>query len=116
LKEKPNQETREMLTVDHYESIRRAYRTEGKSQRQVARELGHSRKTVSKALKYSTPPPYRRRIQPHPVLGDFTAIIDRWLEEDRERPRKQRHTVTRIYQRLRDEHGYAGSYVTVAAT
>ena len=83
----PNQETREMLTVDHYESIRRAYHIEGKSKRQIARELGHSRKTVSKALKYSTPPPYSpRQVQPHPVLGDFTAVIDRWLKEDRSRP------------------------------
>ena len=80
-----------MLTVDHYESIRRAYHIEGKSQRQVARELGHSRKTVSKALKYSAPPPYSpRRSQPHPVLGGFTSVIDRWLEEDRKRHRKQR--------------------------
>ena len=69
-----------MLTVDHYESIRRAYHIEGKSKRQIARELGHSRKTVSKALKYSTPPPYSpRRVQPHPVLGDFTFIVDKGI-------------------------------------
>jgi hypothetical protein len=29
------------------------------------------------------------------------------------RPRKQRHTAQRIYERLRDEHGYAGSASSV---
>ena len=35
-----------MLTVEHYEFIRREVEINGKSQRQVAKELGHSRKTV----------------------------------------------------------------------
>jgi transposase len=37
------------------------------------------------------------------------GIIDAWMEQDRGRPRKQRHTATRIWQRLREEYGYAGS-------
>ncbi len=36
-----------MLTVEYYELIRRKVVIEGKSQRDVAKELGHSRKTVS---------------------------------------------------------------------
>ena len=39
-----------MLTVDDYELIRRKVVIEGMSQRDVAKELGHSRKTVAKAL------------------------------------------------------------------
>ena len=38
-----------MLTVDHYELIRRKVLIEGLSQRTAAKELGHSRKTVAKA-------------------------------------------------------------------
>ena len=34
-------------------------------------------------------------------------IIDRILEEDREAPRKQRHTAHRIWTRLREEHAGA---------
>jgi len=45
-----------MLTVDDYDRIRREVLIEGKSQREVARELGHSRNTVKKALEYSSPP------------------------------------------------------------
>ena len=29
---------------------------------------------------------------------------------DRDEPRKQRHTAQRIFERLRDEHGFAGAY------
>ena len=35
------------------------------------------------------------------------------LEEDRHCYHKQRHTAKRIFERLRDEHGYDGSYSTV---
>ena len=39
-----------MLTVDHSELIRRKVIIEGLSQREAAKELGHSRRTVAKAL------------------------------------------------------------------
>ena len=34
------------------------------------------------------------------------GIIDRILEEDKDRPKKQRHTSKRIFERLRDEYGF----------
>ena len=39
-----------MLTVNHFEIIRRKVLLDGYSQRDVAKELGHSRKTVAKAM------------------------------------------------------------------
>ena len=42
-----------MLDVADYERIRRRVRIEGKTQRQAADELGHSRNTISKALTHS---------------------------------------------------------------
>ena len=42
-------EARKVLEVEHYELIRRKHEREGMSQREIARELGHSRKTVAKA-------------------------------------------------------------------
>jgi len=99
-----------MLAVADYERIRREVLVQGKSQRQASRELRHSRKTVTKALKHSSPPGYRRQHPPpHPILGPFIPLIETWLEEDRQRPPKQRHTGTRIYERLREEYDYAGS-------
>ena len=43
----------------------------------------------------------------------FTGIIDRILEDDQRVPRKQRHTVKRIFERLRDEYGFDGGYTIV---
>src|SRR5918997_998506 len=86
------------------------------SQRQAARVFGIDPKTVAKMLRFSVPPGYRRSKPPaRPKLGAFTGIIDRILEEDRERPRKQRHTARRIFQRLRAEHGFTGGETIVKA-
>lgn len=80
----------------------------------VAREFGLARKTVEKMLEYSLPPGYRRR-QPvrRPKLGPWLGVIDAIVEEGRQRPRKQRHTAWRIFERLRAEHGYRGGYTIV---
>ena len=87
---------------------------EGKSRRAVAREFGLARKTVGKMLEYSLPPGYRRQ-KPirRPKLGLWQGVIDAILEDDKQRPKKQRHTAKRIFERLRAEHGYAGGYTIV---
>jgi transposase len=103
-----------MLTVEGYDRIRRRVLVEGTSQRQAARELGHSRKTIRKALDHSKPPGYRRTKEVgRPAIDPVRAIIDAWLDGDREAPRKQRHTAKRIWRRLRDEHGFQGGYDSV---
>jgi transposase len=99
-----------MLKVDDYLQIRLLHR-DGVSVRQIARRLGHGRDTVKKALVEATPRGYTRtRPVTCPKLGAFTAAIDQILANDRSAPKKQRHTAYRIFQRLRDEHGYAGGY------
>ena len=40
-------------------------------------------------------------------------MIGAILEADRQVPRKQRHTAKRIFERLRDGHGFDGGYTTV---
>ena len=53
--------------------------------------------------------PTLRQAQEEP----YTGVIDRILEDDLRLPRKQRHTAKRIFERLRDEHGFDGGYTTV---
>ena len=102
-----------MLTVDQYSYIRTAHRVYRKKIKQIARETGHSKNTIKKVLRgqYSG---YKPRIeQPYPVLGPYLAIIDRWLTDDKKRPKKQRHTAVRVFNRLRQEHNFQGSETTV---
>jgi len=100
--------------VELYARVRRAVLVEGMSRRTAAREFGLARKTVHKMLEYSLPPGYKRQ-QPvrRPKLGPWQCVIDAILEEDKQRPRKQRHTAKRIFERLRAEHAYSGGYTIV---
>ena len=100
--------------MEIYGRVRRAVRVEGKSQRAVAREFGLSRETVRKMLQYAVPPGYQRQ-QPikRPKLGPWLGVIDAILNDDRQRPAKQRHTSKRIFERLKEEHGFAGGYTIV---
>jgi transposase len=103
-----------MLTVNDYEIIRRRVLLDGRSQREAAKELGHSRKTVAKALEDPAPPGYRMsKARASPVMGPYQPFVEAWLGEDDSAPPKQRHTARRVYERLRDEHGFEGDEGTV---
>ena len=94
--------------------IRRAVLVEGKSERAVASEFGVARETVRKMLRYAVPPGYRRQHPPkRPKLGPWLGVIDAILEDDKQQPKKQRHTAKRIFDRLRLEHAYMGGYTIV---
>jgi transposase len=98
-----------MLSVEHYEAIRRAYYVEKKSVRQIARELRCSRKTVDKALTSATPAPYTRSAPyASPKLGPFKARLAELLAEREQQPPKQRYTAAKLYTILHAE-GYQGS-------
>lgn len=103
-----------MLSVADYDKIRRRVRNEGESQREVSRNLGHSRHTIKKALDHASPPGYRRtKPVDRPVIEPVHELIDTWLEKDKKCLKKQRHTAKRIFDRLGDEYDFKGSYSAV---
>ena len=100
--------------MELYAEVRRSVYVEGLSERAAARRFGLARETVRKMLRYRVPPGYRRT-QPIrcPKLDALTGVIDQILHDDQPRPKKQRHTAKRIWERLRAEYAFTGGYTIV---
>jgi len=94
--------------MEQIEEIRRL-EDQGVARVRIAARLGVSRSTVSKyadqEVFVARVPVPRRRVGGS-VLEPFIPVIDEILELDKLVWRKQRHTAKRIFERLRDEHGY----------
>ncbi len=100
--------------MELYAEVRRSVYVEGLSERAAARRFGLARETVRKMLRDRLPPGYRRAKPIRcPKLDAFTRVIDQILTDDQQRPKKQRHTAKRIWERLRAEHAFTGGYTIV---
>ncbi|GAA3505610.1 hypothetical protein GCM10019016_127230 [Streptomyces prasinosporus] len=74
------------------------------STRALMRKYGVGFNTVQRALTSALPEP-RKKMRPRATrLDPYKPVIDAILRADLTAPRKQRHTVKRIYDRLLDEH------------
>lgn len=103
-----------MYKVLSYEAVRRAVFVEGLSRREAAKRFGKDPRTIRKMCEFSAPPGYRRaKPAVRPKLDPFLGVIDAILAADLHTPVKQRHTTKRIFERLRDEHGYKGGATVV---
>jgi transcriptional regulator with XRE-family HTH domain len=92
--------------------IRRRHKVRGESISAIARDLNLSRNTVKKYLKAEIDPVYRRSRQPAPKLGVFQSELEIWLEQDGQRPKKQRRSARRLFEDLQRE-GYTGAYDSI---
>ena len=73
---------------------------EGPSIRGAARQFKVHRREVRNVLASAIPS--ERKVVPkrRPKLGQYEATIRKWLVEDADLPLKQRHTATRIWERM----------------
>ena len=99
--------------VTQWSSIRNRILGKGIPIRQVVRETGISRETVRKMLDHPLPQPYGPREPRRPKLGPHTASVRRMLHENAALPSAARLSVKAIYERIRDEEGFCGSYGAV---
>jgi transposase len=84
--------------VELYAAIRRDARA-GMSGRAIEKKYRVGRRTIVSALSSAWPEP-RKQLPPRASkLDPFKPAVDEILKADLDAPRKQRHTVTRIYYR-----------------
>ena len=103
----------EMLKVEDYEAMRRAYFREGLSVRQISQKFHHGRGVVRKALAEAEPQGYiLQEARDAPVLGPYKTRIGALLDESDRQRRKQRYTAHNIYKQIQKD-GYAGSEISV---
>jgi transposase len=99
--------------MDQWLQIRQRVLREGVSKRQILRETGVHWSTLEKILKYPVPPGYCRTKPPKKgKIGPYLDRISGILEQDKNMPKKQRHTAKRIWQILQKE-GFTGGYTIV---
>ncbi len=109
-----------MLTMDKIHDIRLRFFVKGENISQIANALKLDWKTVQKYVDMTdfnepVPKPASEYCL-CPKLDPYKPAIDKWLEEDKQAPRKQRHTAKRVFKRLKKEMpGFNCSYRTVAS-
>ena len=89
---------------------------QGLSHREISRKLGVSRTTVVKYANHGdcSPKPLGSGHAGRSLVdAGYSAVVDGWPAADLRMPVKQRHTATRVYERLVAECGFTGSYSSV---
>ena len=102
-----------MLTVDTIGRIRREHFRNGKTIKEIARDLRVSRNTVRKVLRSGeTSFEYDRDVQPRPKLGRWMVDLDELLDGNATKSAREQLTLIRIFEELR-RRGYEGGYDAV---
>jgi transposase len=100
--------------MEMWTEVRRRVLTGELSKRSACREYGINWRTLAKMLSHAEPPEYRRTAnRGKPILGPHLSWIHEVLEQDKQAPKKQRHTAQRIFDRLKAERGYTGGVTVV---
>ena len=99
--------------MQKWAEIRRRVLTGEISKRGACREYEIHWETLEKILTFTEPPGYRLSQPRGSKIDPYISIIEEILELDKEVHPKQRHTAQRIFERLRDEHGYPGGVTIV---
>lgn len=95
--------------------IRELYFEKGLHYAEIARRTNHDTDTVRKYVameEWTTKP--KTQVTHGSKLDPYKKVIDEWLLDDKQSRRKQRHTATRVFDRLQKEHGYQGGYRLIA--
>lgn len=93
-----------MLTITHINYIRDLYFSQGKTYAEICKMTGRNFRTVKKYVEKEDFNEKKHQAKKSNTTDALRPIITKWLEEDKSRHHKQRHTAKRIYDRLKEEH------------
>lgn len=104
-----------MTRVETIKQVRQLRLVNSLSIREISKRLNLSRNTVRKILRRDLVQlTYQRTVVNVPVTGPIQNTVESWLKEDAGKKRKFRRTAWRMYDILRAEHSYPGSYESIA--
>lgn len=106
-----------MLPMANINDIRERYFEKGQNITDISKNTGHDRKTIRNYIDiddFSPDEPNETKVKHESKLDKFKPTIDSWLEEDKLHKRKQRHTATRVHERLCELDEFNCSYRLVA--
>ena len=92
--------------------IRRAVLVEGISKRAACRRFKVSWEALIRILTKADPPKYSRKPAEKSVITPWLGRLQELIEADHDQPRKQRHTVKRMWEVIVGE-GFTGQYTVV---
>jgi transposase len=99
--------------MEQWIDVRRAVFAEGVSKRAACKRFGIHWDTLKRILQHPSPPGYVRTLASEKsVIAPWLGRVKELIEANHDLPRKQRYTVIRMWQVLRDE-GFPGGYTTV---
>jgi transposase len=94
--------------------VRRYVLTQGHSKRSACQKFVIHWQTLEKILAHPEPPGYRRVQQVgEKKIDKVLPILHQILKDDRQAPRKQRHTIRRVFEVLCNRHGFDGKITVV---
>ena len=103
-----------MIDIYH---IKHLYKRQNKSLREISKITGYSFRTVRKYVDLDefNLPASRKIHKTFSKIDNFRDVLISWIKSDLNAPRKQRHTVTRMQQRLEKEFNgqYTAKYRTL---
>ncbi|WP_160723318.1 IS21 family transposase, partial [Bacillus sp. USDA818B3_A] len=104
-----------MLAVAEINYIRHEVNNKDCTYSDVANRTGRDPRTIKKYAEMEdfNQKPKKKQTRIAPVLGPVKTIIDEWIKEDMKKKKKFRRTAKRMWDLLKDNHGFKGSDRTV---
>jgi len=99
--------------MERSEIIKQLFEVENWSISDLSRKFSHSRNTIKRYISGKNADYERTKEYERPQGDLIKEIVEQWYKDDLSGPRKQRRTGQKIYDDLKKDYGYEGSYSTV---